>query len=97
MRWARGFLRGGVVVEGASPGGDAHAPPRRHLRFLRRFRARAARGHRGIENRLHWVLDMVFRDDRARLRTGHGPANKAMVKHLAMNLLRQARPGRPPA
>jgi predicted transposase YbfD/YdcC len=54
--------------------------------------ARAARGHWGIENRLHWVLDVVFRDDLARLRTGHGPANMAVVRHMAMNLLRQAKP-----
>lgn len=54
--------------------------------------ARAVRGHWGIENRLHWVLDVVFKDDLARLRTGHGPANMAVVKHMAMNLLRDAKP-----
>jgi predicted transposase YbfD/YdcC len=54
--------------------------------------ARAVRSHWEIENRLHWVLDVVFRDDLARLRTGHGPENMAVVKHMAMNLLRQAKP-----
>ena len=54
--------------------------------------ARAARGHWEIENRLHWVLDVVFRDDLARLRTGHAPENMAVVRHLAMNLLRAAKP-----
>jgi predicted transposase YbfD/YdcC len=54
--------------------------------------ARAARGHWGIENRLHWVLDVVFKDDLARLRTGHGPENMAVVRHTAVNLLRQAEP-----
>jgi predicted transposase YbfD/YdcC len=54
--------------------------------------ARAARGHWGIENRLHWVLDVVFRDDLSRLRTGHAPANMAVVRHMALNLLRQAKP-----
>ena len=54
--------------------------------------ARAVRGHWGIENRLHWVLDVVFKDDLARLRTGHGPANMTVVKHMAINLLRQAKP-----
>lgn len=53
--------------------------------------ARAVRAHWHIENRLHWVLDVVFHDDLARLRTGHGPENMAVVKHMAMNLLRQAR------
>jgi predicted transposase YbfD/YdcC len=50
------------------------------------------RSHWGIENRLHWVLDVVFHDDLARLRTGHGPANMAVVKHMALNLLKQAKP-----
>jgi predicted transposase YbfD/YdcC len=54
--------------------------------------ARAARGHWGIENRLHWILDVAFRDDLARLRTGHAPENMAVVKHMALNLLRQAKP-----
>jgi predicted transposase YbfD/YdcC len=50
--------------------------------------ATAVRAHWGIENRLHWVLDVVFHDDLARLRTGSGPHNMAIVKHIAMNLLR---------
>ncbi len=54
--------------------------------------ARAVRCHWHIENRLHWVLDVAFRDDLARLRTGHGPENMAVVKHMAMNLLRRAEP-----
>jgi predicted transposase YbfD/YdcC len=51
--------------------------------------AAAVRAHWGIENRLHWVLDVVFHDDLARLRTGFGPQNMAVVKHIAMNLIRQ--------
>jgi len=54
--------------------------------------ADAVRAHWGIENRLPWILDVVFRDDLARLRTGHGPENMAVVKHMAMNLLRQPKP-----
>ena len=50
--------------------------------------AYAVRAHWGIENRLHWVLDVVFHDDLARLRTGHGPQNMAVVKHMTMNLVR---------
>ena len=53
---------------------------------------RVVRGHWGIENRLHWVLNVVFHDDLARLRSGHGPANMAIIKHTAMNLLTQAKP-----
>ena len=52
--------------------------------------ARAVRSHWGIENRLHWVLDVVFRDDLARLRTRHGPENMATIRHMAVNLVRDA-------
>jgi len=38
------------------------------------------------------VLDVVFHDDLARLHTGHGPANMAVVKHMALILLRKAKP-----
>jgi predicted transposase YbfD/YdcC len=54
--------------------------------------AQAVRGHWGIENRLHWVLDMVFKEDQARLRSGHAPMNMAVVRHMAANLLHQAKP-----
>jgi predicted transposase YbfD/YdcC len=50
--------------------------------------AEAVRGHWGIENQLHWVLDVVFRDDLSRLRTGHGANNMAVVRHFAINLVR---------
>ena len=52
--------------------------------------AHAVRAHWGIENQLHWVMDVVFRDDQARLRTGHGPHNMATVRHMAINLVRRA-------
>ncbi|RJF76488.1 ISAs1 family transposase [Azospirillum cavernae] len=51
--------------------------------------ARAVRAHWGIENGLHWVLDVVFHDDLARLRSGSGPQNMAIVRHIAINLLRK--------
>jgi predicted transposase YbfD/YdcC len=54
--------------------------------------ARAVRAHWGVENRLHWVLDVVFRDDLARFRTGDGPQNMAIIRHSALNLLSRARP-----
>ena len=50
--------------------------------------ARAVRSHWHIENRLHWVLDVVFHEDLNRLRSGHGPQNMATVRHIALNLLR---------
>lgn len=54
--------------------------------------AQAVRGHWGIENRLHWVLDVVFKDDLSRLRSGHAPENMAVVRHMATNLLHRAKP-----
>lgn len=50
--------------------------------------ARAVRAHWAIENSLHWVLDVVFAEDQARLRSGHGAKNMAVVRHFAFNLLR---------
>ncbi len=44
----------------------------------------------GIENRLHWVLDVVFHDDLMRLRTDNGPKNMPTIKPMAINLLRSA-------
>ena len=49
--------------------------------------ARVVRAHWGVENRLHWVLDVVFREDLARFRTGDGPQNMAIIRHTALNLL----------
>jgi predicted transposase YbfD/YdcC len=49
------------------------------------------REHWAIENSLHWVMDMVFRDDECRLRTDHAPANFTTIKHIALNLIRGAK------
>jgi predicted transposase YbfD/YdcC len=49
----------------------------------------AIRSHWAIENSLHWVMDMVFRDDECRVRTNHAPANFTTIKHMAHNLLRR--------
>jgi predicted transposase YbfD/YdcC len=47
------------------------------------------RGHWGIENRVHWVLDVIFHEDASRIRTGDAPQNMGVVRHIALNLLRQ--------
>lgn len=46
------------------------------------------RSHWAIENSLHWVMDMVFRDDECRVRSKNAPANFTTIKHIATNLLR---------
>jgi predicted transposase YbfD/YdcC len=52
--------------------------------------AGAVRSHWAIENNLHWTLDMTFQEDQSRLRAGHGAKNMAVVRHFALNLVRQA-------
>ena len=51
------------------------------------------RGHWAVENALHWVMDMTFRDDECRIRTEHAPANFTTLRHIAHNLYRKA-PGK---
>jgi predicted transposase YbfD/YdcC len=51
----------------------------------------AVRGHWGIENRLHWVLDVTFNEDQSRLRKGFGARDMAVARHFALNLVRAAK------
>ncbi len=55
--------------------------------------ARIIRSNWQIENNLHWVMDMTFRQDECRIRTGNAAANFATIKHAANNLLQKA-PGK---
>lgn len=47
------------------------------------------RGHWGIENRLHWVKDVVFNEDDSTIRAGNAPGNLSILKAIALNLLRR--------
>jgi len=49
----------------------------------------AVRSHWGVENSLHWTLDMAFDEDRSRVRKGYGAENFAVLRHIALNLLKQ--------
>ena len=49
----------------------------------------ASRQHWGIENKLHWTLDMSFREDECRVRKGNGAENLARLRHIALNILKQ--------
>lgn len=91
-------LKSIVMVESVREivGGKTEAEKRYYISSLAPDGARlgeAVRSHWGIENGLHWVMDMVFRDDECRIRKKNAPANFATIKHMAANLLRCA-PGK---
>lgn len=82
-----------AMVESHIERGDKIATERRSYISSRALStavfAESARGHWAIENKLHWVLDVTFHEDLSRLRTGHGANNMAVVRHFALNLVRQ--------
>jgi predicted transposase YbfD/YdcC len=74
------------------PGQSASIERRYYLVSLdgdvQRF-AQCVRSHWGIENQVHWVLDMAFNEDASRIRKDHALANLAIIRHIALNWLRQ--------
>jgi predicted transposase YbfD/YdcC len=91
-RWM-GLKRVGLVESERRISGQNTVLERRYYLLsldggVERF-AHAVRGHWTIENQLHWVLDIAFDEDACRIRKGNAPDNLALVRHLALNLLRQ--------
>ena len=86
-----------VIVDSVRETGDKVERERRFyitsLLLVASMMAPVVRAHWAIENSLHWVMDMVFRDDECRVRTDHAPANFCTIKHMAQNLIRLA-PGK---
>jgi predicted transposase YbfD/YdcC len=86
-------LRSVVCIESTRRIGDAVSTEARHylssLPADAQLLQRVIRSHWGVENRLHWVLDLAFHEDRSRVRTDHAPENLAIIRHLALNLLRR--------
>ena len=81
------------LVEAERRVGDRVSTERRHyisslLGKAKEF-SRAVRGHWDIENGLHWILDVAFRQDDSRVRSGNAQENIAALRRLALNLLRQ--------
>ena len=81
----------GMVASETTRNGKVETARRYYLCSTKLTAAKFAdvvRAHWGVENRLHWVLDVAFDEDQCRLRTGNGPENMSIVRHMAMNLLR---------
>jgi len=87
-------LRGVVMVESTREFGDKIEQETRFyitsLVWLAIQLGPAIRSHWAVENSLHWVMDMIFRDDECRIRTDHAPANFTTLRHMALNLIRKA-------
>jgi predicted transposase YbfD/YdcC len=85
-------LKSVVCIESTRRIGDAVSTEARHsLSSLPPDAARlahAVRSHWGVENRLHWALDLAFHEDSSRVRADHAPENLAIIRHIALNLLR---------
>lgn len=90
QRW-KGLKRVGMIESERRIKGKTTTLERRYYLTsldggIERF-AYAARGHWGIENKLHWSLDVVFCEDDSRIRKGHAPENMTVMRKIALNLL----------
>lgn len=89
-RW-KGLKRIGMAISDTIRDGEAVGDVRYYI-LSRKMRARsfaaAVRGHWGIENQLHWQLDVTFGEDQCRVRKGHADANLSILRRTALGLLK---------
>jgi predicted transposase YbfD/YdcC len=82
-----------AVVQAERQLGDERTVKRRYfissLKSDAKLLLHAVRTHWEIENKVHWVLDIAFREDDSRIRKGNGAENFAVLRHIALNLLRR--------
>jgi predicted transposase YbfD/YdcC len=90
-RW-KGLQTVGIVISEREEKGKKSTECRYYISSLKNdatLFAKAVRSHWGIENSLHYVLDVAFREDECRIRKEDGPENFAVLRHIARNLLQQ--------
>ena len=90
VRW-KGLTSIGMVESERFINGELSIERRHYICTLTDVKpfAQAARAHWGVENSLHWVLDVTFREDDSRIRTGYAPENFNVIRQLAINLLKK--------
>jgi predicted transposase YbfD/YdcC len=89
-RWSK-LMAIGMVISDTLRGGKASLEIRYYIlskRMSARRFAAAVRGHWGIENRLHWQLDVTFGEDQSRIRRGHADANFSILRRTALSLVK---------
>jgi predicted transposase YbfD/YdcC len=93
QRWPK-LAAIGIVITDVMRGGTNHCEVRYYIlskRLSARRFAAAVRGHWGIENQLHWQLDVTFQEDQSRLRRGHADANFSILRRTALSMLKNNR------